>query len=211
MRPSCVRTIILVKVFAVTQTATRDQMVSAADDLFYRQGYKHTSFADIADAVRISRGSFYHHFKSKDEILDAVILKRLADTQAMFDKWEKKQSPADRIKCYIQIVVSNWNKIRYFGCPVGTLSTELAKLNHASHDDARAIFALFREWLALQFRELGFAKDADAHAMYVLAWSQGVATLANAFQDERFVRREVRGICAWLDDLLADAAAGRRS
>ena len=45
----------------------------AADRLFYRQGYEHTSFADIADAVRISRGNFYYHFKTKDEILDAVI------------------------------------------------------------------------------------------------------------------------------------------
>ena len=35
---------------------TRDQIIEAADQLFYRQGYEHTSFSDIADAVRISRG-----------------------------------------------------------------------------------------------------------------------------------------------------------
>ena len=67
--------------------ATRDQIVEAADRLFYRQGYEHTSFSDIADVVRISRGNFYYHFKTKDEILDAVIEARLADTRAMLDQW----------------------------------------------------------------------------------------------------------------------------
>ncbi|MEK9971095.1 MAG: helix-turn-helix domain-containing protein, partial [Ferrovibrio sp.] len=48
---------------------TRDDIVEAADGLIYRRGYDHTSFADIADAVRISRGNFYYHFRTKDEIL----------------------------------------------------------------------------------------------------------------------------------------------
>ena len=60
---------------------TRDQIVDAADQLFYQQGFEHTSFADIANAVNISRGNFYYHFKTKDDILDAVIDLRLANTQ----------------------------------------------------------------------------------------------------------------------------------
>ena len=53
--------------------ATREQITAAADELFYRRGYEYTSFADIAAAVNLSRGNFYYHFKTKDEILDAVI------------------------------------------------------------------------------------------------------------------------------------------
>ena len=67
---------------------TRDQIVEAADQLFYRQGYEHTSFSNIADAVRISRGNFYYHFTTKDEILDAVIETRLANTRTMLERWE---------------------------------------------------------------------------------------------------------------------------
>ena len=69
----------------MSDKTTRDHIVEAADRLFYRQGYEHTSFSDIADAVRISRGNFYYHFKTKDEILDAVIGARLAGTQEMLD------------------------------------------------------------------------------------------------------------------------------
>ena len=52
---------------------TRDQIVEAADQLFYQNGYERTSFSDIAEAVHISRVNFYYHFRTKDEILDAVI------------------------------------------------------------------------------------------------------------------------------------------
>src|SRR5688500_768121 len=73
------RTIVLTGavVLVMRDKTTRDQIVAAADQLFYRRGFEHTSFSDIADAVRISRGNFYHHFKSKDDILDAVIGARL--------------------------------------------------------------------------------------------------------------------------------------
>ncbi|HJT14208.1 MAG TPA: TetR/AcrR family transcriptional regulator, partial [Dongiaceae bacterium] len=44
----------------MTDKTTRDHIVEAADHLFYRQGYEHTSFSDIADDVQISRGNFYY-------------------------------------------------------------------------------------------------------------------------------------------------------
>ena len=49
-------------------TDTRAQIVEAADQLFYERGFEHTSFADIAAQVQISRGNFYYHFRTKDEI-----------------------------------------------------------------------------------------------------------------------------------------------
>ncbi len=183
---------------------TRDRIVEAADDLFYRQGYEHTSFADIAGAVSISRGNFYHHFKTKDEILDAVISQRVAKTKAMLERWEGEgDTPADRIRCFIRILVANQADIMRFGCPVGTLATELAKLNHVSKDEAGALFTLFREWLAGQFVQLGLADKADEYAMHLLARSQGVATLASAFHDEAFIAHEVDQMCAWLEDRIA--------
>lgn len=185
---------------------TRNQIVEAADQLIYNLGYEPTSFARIADAVQISRGNFYYHFKSKDDILDAVIRQRLEDTRKMLADWEEHDDPLDRIKCYVRIVLTNWAKIRRFGCPVGTLCTELAKLDHSAHPSAAAVFTLFRDWLVEQFEALGLARDADELAMRVLAWSQGVATIGNTYQDERFVRREVRRVCGWLDSLVADEA-----
>jgi TetR/AcrR family transcriptional regulator, transcriptional repressor for nem operon len=178
---------------------TRDHIVEAADQLFYRRGYEHTSFSDIADVVKISRGNFYYHFRTKDEILDAVIEARLANARTMLERWEiEGTEPADRIRNFINILIANRVDIKRYGCPVGTLCTELAKLNHASKDEASKLFALFRTWLRRQFTLLGREADADALAMHLLARSQGVATLANAFHDEKFIKQEVKQMCDWL-------------
>lgn len=191
----------------MSNDTTRDRIVSEADRLFYEHGYEHTSFADIAEAVGISRGNFYYHFKSKDEILDAVIGVRLANTRQMLDTWEaQSDEPAGRIRSFISIVVSNQAKIMRHGCPVGTLCTELAKLTHPAQAQANELFTLFRVWLRRQFVLLGHKADADALAMHVLAFSQGVAVLAHAFQDKRFVQREVERMCAWLDGIAVEAA-----
>ncbi|KAA0579354.1 TetR family transcriptional regulator [Azospirillum sp. Sh1] len=180
--------------------STRQQIVEAADRLFYEQGFEATSFADIAAAVRLSRGNFYYHFKTKDEILDAVIALRLANTGRMLEAWETGTcDPAERIRSFIDILVMNRAKIMLYGCPVGTLCNELAKLDHVAKEDAAKLFTLFREWLARQFAALGHEADADALAMHVLMRSQGVATLATAFHDEAFIQREVEDMGAWLE------------
>lgn len=192
----------------MTGKSTRDHIVEAADDLFYRRGFEHTSFSDIADVVRISRGNFYYHFKTKDEILDAVIHERLANTQQMLARWEiEGDTPRDRIRSFIHILIANRADIKRHGCPVGTLATELAKLNHASRGEANKLFTLFRTWLRRQFTLLGREADADELAMHILARSQGVATLANAFQDEKFIRHEVDRMCEWLKSCAEDTAA----
>lgn len=179
--------------------ATRDLIVEAADQLFYRQGYEHTSFADIAEAVQISRGNFYHHFKSKDDILDAVIGLRLANTRMLLERWERDgKTPAERIRSFIHILIMNRTKIKNYGCPVGTLCSELAKLDHGSQAEANKLFTLFRTWLRKQFTLLGRGEDADELAMHLLARSQGVATLANAFHNEKFITQEVKQMEDWL-------------
>jgi len=178
---------------------TREQIVEAADRLFYERGFEHTSFADIADVVKISRGNFYHHFKSKDEILRAVIEARVASTREMLARWEAaSDNPAERIRSYIDVLIAHRTPIMKYGCPVGTLCSELARLGHASRTEANALFGLFRQWLRREFERLGRARDSDTLALHLIARSQGVAVMANAFHDEAFIRREARMLYAWL-------------
>ena len=40
--------------------------------LFTEQGYEHTTIQDIVDALGMSKGAIYHHFKSKEDILDQI-------------------------------------------------------------------------------------------------------------------------------------------
>ena len=92
----------------------------------------------------------------------------------------------------------NRGKITQYGCPVGTLCSELSKLQHLAQDDANQLFTLFRSWLCKQFEQLGHKKEADELAMHLLAFSQCVATLSNAFHDEKFIIQEVKRLNEWL-------------
>ena len=77
----------------------RQRIVAAADALFYQQGYEKTSFSDIADAVGISRGNFYYHFKSKDEILETLEKNLLNEYRSLINVLpdESHQSKSDKI------------------------------------------------------------------------------------------------------------------
>lgn len=131
--------------------------------------------------------------------MDAVIEARLAGTRRMLEQWENEQdTPSGRILQFVEIVLTDGSDIQQYGCPVGTLNTELAKLDHAMRGQARGLFTLFRDWLREQFAQLGHADQADELAMHVLAFSQGVAVLSHTFGDEDFVQREVGRMRDWL-------------
>lgn len=186
----------------MTEPSTRSSIIENADVLFYERGFEATSFADIAACVGISRGNFYHHFRTKNEILDAVVTRRMERTRAMLGSWQATgDGPRERIRSFILMLIGNRTEIMAFGCPVGTLCSELAKLDHSAQGRAADIFGLFRDWLAAQFRALGADNRADALALHLLSWSQGVSVIATAFRDEAFIRSEVAGIEQWLANM----------
>lgn len=51
----------------------RNEILDAAEELFGQKGFDKTSTNDILDKVKIARGTLYYHFKSKEEIMDALI------------------------------------------------------------------------------------------------------------------------------------------
>ncbi|GIO41482.1 TetR/AcrR family transcriptional regulator [Paenibacillus apis] len=52
---------------------TLEQILSVSAKLFTEKSYEKTSIQDIIDALGMSKGAIYHHFKSKEEILEAVM------------------------------------------------------------------------------------------------------------------------------------------
>lgn len=50
----------------------RSQLLDCAQKLFFGKGYEDTTITDVMKAAGVSKGGFYHHFKSKDELLLAV-------------------------------------------------------------------------------------------------------------------------------------------
>jgi len=59
----------------------RQEILQAAGGLFSLRGYFHTSTADILEAVAISKGAFYYHFRSKEELVTALLEELRKDYQ----------------------------------------------------------------------------------------------------------------------------------
>ncbi len=51
----------------------RNEILDTAEELFAYQGYDNTSVQQILDKIGIAKGTFYYHFKSKEEVMDGVI------------------------------------------------------------------------------------------------------------------------------------------
>ncbi len=78
---------------------TFERILDASTRLFIEKGYEQTSIQDILDALNLSKGGLYHHFKSKEEILDAVMQRRVQSiTENMYDVIENTQAENGREK-----------------------------------------------------------------------------------------------------------------
>jgi len=177
----------------------RQRIIDAADGLFYRRGYNQTSFQDISDATGITRGNFYYYFKTKDEILDAVVNSRIADITAMLIECEAKtRDPRERLLMFSNMLDYKRDDVIQAGCPIGSLSSELAKDTTELREISRKTFVVLRNWIKQQFESLGIS-NADDLAMDLLAKMQGATVMACAFQDADFIQRSHQEIKDWIN------------
>ena len=177
----------------------RQRIIEAADSLFYRRGYNQTSFQDISDATGIPRGNFYYYFKTKDDILNAVVDTRIAELTVMLKNCESATDDArERLLLFSNMLEHRQDDVIQSGCPIGSLSTELAKDEPALHEKSRQAFVLLRNWIKLQFESIG-STNADDLAMDLLAKLQGTTVMACAFKDVDYIKRSHHEIKDWIN------------
>ena len=77
----------------------KNEILDVAAELFASKGYEKTSTGDILDRVGIARGTLYYHFKSKEDILDALIerINRMLITGAIKVAEDKSLPVVERI------------------------------------------------------------------------------------------------------------------
>jgi len=177
----------------------RQRIIEAADSLFYRRGYNQTSFQDISDATGIPRGNFYYYFKTKDQILNAVVDARTADLSGMLNQCDAETNDArERLMLFTNMLDYNRDDVITSGCPIGTLSSELAKDDPELQKKSRQSFAVLRDWIKKQFETLAL-NNAEDLAMDLLAKLQGVTVMACAFKDVDYIKRSHAEIKDWIN------------
>lgn len=178
------------------------KIVDVANKLFYQRGYNQTSFAEIAEAVGIPKGNFYYYFKSKDDLLAAVIDHRIMQMTSMLAEWDAQYNqPKERLHRFISMLLNSEENLVRYGCPMGSLNVELSKTQPEMQAKAKEMFAVFVDWLKWQFDALGHGSEARELALHFMARAQGVSLITNAYSDAVFLHHEVEQINRWIDEL----------
>jgi AcrR family transcriptional regulator len=178
----------------------RERLVAAATDLLHRQGVQGTTLADIASAADVPLGNVYYYFKTRDDIVHAVIDRRLEELTAALSLLESRRTPKARLKGLAELWSESAEIVADHGCPLGGLSLELNKCPGQVTEHARALLARVVDWAEGQFRELGL-RDPRGLAVHYVSGVQGAAVLANTFGDAPLLTAEVRRLGRWLDEL----------
>jgi AcrR family transcriptional regulator len=188
----------------------RERLVAAACDLVYRQGIARTTLADIAEAADVPAGNVYYYFKTKDDIVAAVVAARAGELTAGVAELERRhRSPKARLTALVDVLAGRRDLIAQHGCRYGSLSTDLIKQAGGPDPLAAPPVEIPLRWAEQQFRAMG--RD-DAHDLAVELFSrfQGSAVLASALGEPGLMASQARRLQRWIEELPAghNATAG---
>jgi TetR/AcrR family transcriptional regulator, transcriptional repressor for nem operon len=189
----------------ISRGGKRERLVASASELLHRKGVGATTLADIAKAAAVPVGNVYYYFKTKDDLVRAVIDAQTDQIEAMLASFDALPQPADRLKA----LVRRWEEMREvvarYGCPFGTLASELDRRDDGLDVAAAGPIRRILEWAEIQVRQLG-RRDARELATGLFAGVQGGALLASALRDPDVMSGQVRHLERWIDTLAATPA-----
>src|SRR5690349_21479221 len=106
----------------------RERLVMAAVQLLHQQGIERTTLADIAKAADVPAGNVYYYFKTKDDVIAAVIEAHAQQIKATLTVIETRhRSAKSRLKALVREFAARSEIVAQYGCPFGSLCSELDK------------------------------------------------------------------------------------
>jgi TetR/AcrR family transcriptional regulator, transcriptional repressor for nem operon len=200
-------------VFEIT-TSPRTKLLDATFQVVRAQGYAGASVDDICREAGVTKGSFFHHFKSKDELAIAATEHWTAVTGNLFATapFSSIKNPRERVLGYIDFRASLiQGDLPDFTCLIGTLVQEtfdthpaireacnLAILAHARTvekdlADAKRVYARKAAW------------EPAGVALFTQAAIQGAFILAKAQNDPNAARQTITHVRNYVASLLPRA------
>lgn len=81
---------------------TTERILATSLRLFCEKGYYATSIEEIAKQAQISKGLLYHYFRSKEEVLSALVDRRIDDVLVVMNAAKRKRTPAAQIRQIVE-------------------------------------------------------------------------------------------------------------
>jgi TetR/AcrR family transcriptional regulator, transcriptional repressor for nem operon len=179
----------------MSKQATKDNLITVGLELIRSAGYTATGINQILEAAKVPKGSFYHHFATKDEFVLEVIRRYAEGEQTRWEKFldDSDESALKKLRRYFKDLIATYGRRGgpISGCLLGNLSLEIAGQN----EDIRKMLAkAFDAWqgaIAKTIRE-GIAKEelpktlkADEVAALIVNNWEGAQARAKTDQNDK--------------------------
>jgi TetR/AcrR family transcriptional regulator, transcriptional repressor for nem operon len=169
---------------------TRLNILQKAFGLVYQKGYRATSVDEIIATTKVTKGAFFYHFKSKDEMGLAMIREVMYDGMhgALTAPLIKAEDPIEELYAMMHgLLMENTFFIVKYGCPAINLIEEMASQNDDFH---KALLYLSNEWknaivACLQTGKINGKVSPDvnseAFALFVMSGYGGIRNLGKIY------------------------------
>ncbi|WP_280183933.1 TetR/AcrR family transcriptional regulator [Nocardia cyriacigeorgica] len=180
----------------------RQRLVDAAVQVFYERGIEKTTIADIAKAAEVPVGNVYYYFKTKDQLIEAAVEAHRRRLGHLLAELDGLGTPRERLRALIAGWVDLRDQAARFGCPFGTLASEMDKRPEVLDAEIAATMRVLVDWAQRQFEQMGRADAAELGVALIAAY-QGISLLTNTFRDPGLMRAEGDRLARWIDSLAA--------
>lgn len=194
------RSIILLFMNAAIESDTRTRIIARARKLFHSRSYEDVGIKEICDSAQVLKGSFYHFFPSKRELVLAVMDDMAQDWAHGFvaEAFDQNLPPLERLD-YMIDAAYYWQRAakdidgRMPGCLFGNLALEVSTRDDVLRAKLTAIFERARNKFRETLEEAVIKGDldpldAESTAAAMLAFLEGIILLAKTRNDPEVIR-----------------------
>ncbi|MBV9582527.1 MAG: TetR/AcrR family transcriptional regulator [Chloroflexi bacterium] len=178
-----------------TSTA-RERLIDSACHLVHAGSYAATSVDDLCAAAGVQKGSFYHFFSAKHELVIAAVDRQWARAWAeVLEPAFAHDVPAPRrFARFFRLVAEHQYGELVRGCPFGNLAAEVGTLELAVRERVASVFDGYLSYFELALQDaadagLLEATEVKSTAATVLACFQGALLLAKTRNDPRLIEQ----------------------
>ncbi len=156
--------------------ATHKKILMAAAELFARQGYHKTTITDIAQAVGLTSGAVFHHFSSKEALLEVVVDWLARGIDIYSDHLNRAEEGSLAVaEGVVDIMCEHFRRQPEATICLAALATEFAGSKHPMEKRIRDVYEDFIEAFSRILQNHPKATDSRAAAMALIGAVQGVA------------------------------------
>ena len=121
---------------------TKRRLLDVGLATLLERGYNATGIQDLLVATNVPKGSFYHHFGSKEDFALQVIDRYVAEVHVLLDQslGELDRAPLDRVRLFFERLLALYASQGYLGSLIGILGQELAAVSTAFRRRIEAAF-----------------------------------------------------------------------